>query len=149
MGRRRKGEAVSGWICLDKPLDLGSTQAVGRVRRAFNAQKAGHAGTLDPLATGILPIALGEATKTVAFMVDADKAYRFTIAWGRTTATYDREGETVAESDARPTLADVEAALPAFVGEISQVPPAYSAIKVDGERAYDLARAGEVVELAP
>lgn len=149
MGRRRKGDAVSGWICLDKPYDLTSTHAVGRVRRIFNAQKAGHAGTLDPLATGILPIALGEATKTVAFMVDADKAYRFTIAWGRTTATYDREGETIAESDLRPTAAEIEAVLPRFVGEISQVPPAYSAIKVDGERSYDLARAGEAVELAP
>jgi tRNA pseudouridine55 synthase len=148
MGRRRKGDAVSGWICLDKPYDLTSTHAVGRVRRLFNAQKAGHAGTLDPLATGILPIALGEATKTVAFMVDADKAYRFTIAWGRTTATYDREGETIAESDVRPTVAEVEAVLPRFVGEITQVPPAYSAIKVDGERSYDLARAGEAVELA-
>jgi tRNA pseudouridine55 synthase len=148
MGRRRKGDAVSGWICLDKPYDLTSTHAVGRVRRVFNAQKAGHAGTLDPLATGILPIALGEATKTVAFMMDADKAYRFTIAWGRTTATYDREGETVAESDVRPTTAEVEAVLQQFVGEISQVPPAYSAIKVDGERSYDLARAGEAVELA-
>ena len=149
MGRRRKGDAVSGWICLDKPYDLTSTHAVGRVRRLFNAQKAGHAGTLDPLATGILPIALGEATKTVAFMVDADKAYRFTIAWGRTTATYDREGETTAESDVRPSVAEVEAVLPGFVGEISQVPPAYSAIKVAGERSYDLARAGEAVELAP
>ena len=149
MGRRRKGDAVSGWICLDKPYDLTSTHAVSRVRRAFNAQKAGHAGTLDPLATGILPIALGEATKTVAFMVDADKAYRFTIAWGRTTATYDREGETLAESDMRPTVAEVEAVLPRFVGEITQVPPIYSAIKVDGERSYDLARAGEAVELAP
>ena len=147
MGRRRKGDAVSGWICLDKPYDLTSTHAVSRVRRAFNAQKAGHAGTLDPLATGILPIALGEATKTVPFLVDADKAYRFTIAWGRTTATLDREGETIAESDVRPTLAQVEAVLPRFVGEIEQVPPAYSAIKVDGERAYDLARAGETVEL--
>ena len=149
MGRRRKGDAVSGWICLDKPYDLTSTHAVGRVRRLFNAQKAGHAGTLDPLATGILPIALGEATKTVAFMVDADKAYRFTIAWGRTTATYDREGETLAESDMRPTVAEVEAVLPRFVGEITQVPPIYSAIKVDGERSYDLARAGAAVELAP
>jgi tRNA pseudouridine55 synthase len=148
MGRRRKGEAVSGWINLDKPYDLGSTHAVSRVRRIFNAQKAGHAGTLDPLATGILPIALGEATKTVPFLMDADKAYRFTIAWGRTTATYDREGEVTAQSDVRPSVAEVEAVLPRFVGEISQVPPAYSAIKVDGERAYDLARAGETVELA-
>lgn len=148
MGRRRKGDAVSGWICFDKPYDLTSTSAVGRIRRIFNAQKAGHAGTLDPLATGILPIALGEATKTVAFMMDADKAYRFTIAWGRTTTTLDREGETTAESAVRPTVAEVEAALPAFVGEISQVPPIYSAIKVDGERSYDLARAGETPELA-
>jgi tRNA pseudouridine55 synthase len=149
MGRRKKGDAIHGWVCLDKPLDITSTDAVSRVRRLFNAQKAGHAGTLDPLATGILPIALGEATKTVAFMVDADKAYRFTIAWGRTTATYDREGETLAESDMRPTVAEVEAVLPRFVGEITQVPPIYSAIKVDGERSYDLARAGAAVELAP
>ena len=148
MARRRKGDAVSGWICLDKPYDLTSTHAVSRVRRAFNAQKAGHAGTLDPLATGILPIALGEATKTVPFLVDADKAYRFTIAWGETTATYDREGAVIATSDVRPTVAQVEAVLPRFVGEITQVPPAYSAIKVDGERAYDLARAGETVVLA-
>ena len=147
MGRRKSGEAISGWICLDKTYDLTSTQAVGRVRRIFNAQKAGHAGTLDPLATGILPIALGEATKTVPFMMDADKTYRFTIEWGRTTATLDREGETLAESDVRPATAAIEAALPAFVGEIQQVPPAYSAIKVDGERAYDLARAGEEVVL--
>jgi tRNA pseudouridine55 synthase len=148
MARRRKGQAVSGWINLDKPYDLTSTHAVGRVRRIFDAQKAGHAGTLDPLATGVLPIALGEATKTVPFLVDADKAYRFTIAWGRTTATYDREGATLAQSDVRPTIAQVQAVLPRFVGEIDQVPPAYSAIKVDGERAYDLARAGETVELA-
>ena len=147
MARKRKGDPVSGWICLDKPYDLTSTHAVSRVRRAFNAQKAGHAGTLDPLATGILPIALGEATKTVPFLMDADKAYRFTIAWGRTTATFDREGETLAESDVRPSALEVEALLPRFVGEIQQIPPAYSAIKVDGERAYDLARAGEVVEL--
>jgi tRNA pseudouridine55 synthase len=149
MARRRKGDAVSGWVCLDKPYDLGSTHAVGRVRRLYNAQKAGHAGTLDPLATGILPIALGEATKTVAFMVDADKAYRFTIEWGRTTASFDREGVTTATSDVRPTRAQVEAALPAFVGDILQTPPIFSAIKVDGERAYDLARAGETVELQP
>ena len=149
MGRRRKGEAVSGWTSLDKPYDVTSTHAVSRVRRVFNAQKAGHAGTLDPLATGVLPIALGEATKTVPFLVDADKAYRFTLAWGRATTTGDREGETVAESAARPTRAEVEAVLPEFIGEISQVPPAFSAIKVEGQRAYDLARAGETVELAP
>ncbi|CAN1534074.1 TruB Pseudouridine synthase [Caulobacteraceae bacterium] len=147
MARRKKGEAISGWICLDKPYDFGSTQAVGKVRWLFKAQKAGHAGTLDPLATGILPIALGEATKTVPFMMDADKAYRFTIEWGRSTTTLDREGATTASSDVRPTRAQVEAALPAFVGEIQQVPPNYSAVKVDGERAYDLARAGEDFEL--
>ena len=149
MGRRRKGDAVSGWINLDKPYDLTSTSAVSRVRRIFNAQKAGHAGTLDPLATGVLPIALGEATKTVPFLMDADKGYRFTIAWGRTTATFDREGAALAQSDVRPTADQVEAVLGRFIGEISQVPPAYSAIKVDGERAYDLARAGEEVVLEP
>ena len=149
VSRRRKGDPVSGWICLDKPLDVTSTQAVGRVRRAFNAQKAGHAGTLDPLATGILPIALGEATKTVPFLMDADKTYRFTIAWGRSTASFDREGATTATSDVRPSRAAVEAALPAFVGEIDQVPPIYSAVKVDGERAYNLAREGIEVELQP
>jgi tRNA pseudouridine55 synthase len=148
LGRRRKGDAVSGWIVLDKPYDLGSTQAVSRVRRAFNAQKAGHAGTLDPLATGVLPIALGEATKTVPFLVDADKTYRFTIEWGTTTASFDAEGAATATSDVRPTREAVEAALPEFVGEIEQVPPAFSAIKVDGQRAYDLAREGEAFELA-
>jgi tRNA pseudouridine55 synthase len=147
MARRKKGDPVHGWVCLDKPLELTSTDAVSRVRRIFNAQKAGHSGTLDPLATGILPIALGEATKTVPFLMEADKAYRFTVAWGRTTASFDREGETTAVSDARPAVAEVEAALPAFVGEIMQVPPIYSAIKVNGERAYDLARDGVEVEL--
>ena len=147
MGRRRKGEAVSGWICLDKPYDLTSTQAVGKVRRIFNAQKAGHAGTLDPLATGVLPLALGEATKTVAYMVEADKGYRFTISWGASTTTLDREGEIIARSDVRPTPDQVKAVLHEFEGEIMQVPPIYSAIKVDGARAYDLARAGEEVEL--
>ena len=147
MARRKKGEAISGWVCLDKPYDFGSTQAVGKVRWLYNAQKAGHAGTLDPLATGVLPIALGEATKTVPFMMDADKAYRFTLEWGRSTTTLDREGATTAESDVRPTREQVEAALPAFIGEIQQVPPNYSAVKVDGERAYDLARAGEDFEL--
>jgi len=149
MGRRRKGDPVHQWICLDKPLNMTSTDAVSKVRRLFNAQKAGHAGTLDPLATGILPIALGEATKTVPFLMDADKTYRFTIAWGTTTASYDREGAVVETSGVRPTREAVEAALPAFVGQISQIPPIYSAIKVDGQRSYDLARAGEAVELAP
>jgi tRNA pseudouridine55 synthase len=147
MGRRRKGDPVSGWICLDKPLEMGSTQAVSAVRRLFNAQKAGHAGTLDPLATGVLPIALGEATKTVSQMMDAEKAYRFTIAWGASTTTLDREGEVTARSDVRPTREQVEAVLPRFIGEIQQIPPAYSAIKVDGERAYDLARDGQEFEL--
>ena len=149
MSRRRKGDQVSGWICLDKPSDLTSTQAVSRVRRAFNAQKAGHAGTLDPLATGVLPIALGEATKTVPFLMDADKTYRFTIEWGRATASFDREGAITATSDVRPSPAAVAAALPEFVGEIQQVPPAFSAVKVDGERAYDLAREGVDVTLEP
>src|SRR4029434_5270651 len=121
MARRKKGQAVSGWVNLDKPYDLTSTHAVSRIPRLFDAQKAGHAGALDPLATGVLPIALGEATKTVPFLVDADKAYRFTIAWGRTTATFDREGETLAQSDVRPTIDQVEVALPRFVGEIDQV----------------------------
>ncbi|HUO12242.1 MAG TPA: tRNA pseudouridine(55) synthase TruB [Caulobacteraceae bacterium] len=149
MARRRKGEAISGWVCLDKPLDVTSTQAVSRVRRAFGAQKAGHAGTLDPLATGILPIALGEATKTVPFLMDADKTYRFTVAWGRSTASFDREGAVTAASDVRPTPGEVAAALPAFKGEIEQIPPAYSAVKVDGERAYDLAREGVELDLKP
>ncbi len=149
MGRKRKGDAVSGWICLDKPCDLGSTQAVGRVRRAFNAQKAGHAGTLDPLATGILPIALGEATKTVPFLMDAHKAYRFTVCWGVETATFDREGEITATSDVRPDAAAVTKALETFIGEISQAPPNYSAVKVDGARAYDLAREGVEMDLQP
>jgi tRNA pseudouridine55 synthase len=149
MARRRKGDPVSGWICLDKPEGLGSTQAVGRVRRAFNAQKAGHAGTLDPLATGVLPIALGEATKTVPFLMDADKAYQFTVAWGEETASFDREGPVIAVSDVRPDPADVARALTAFVGEIEQIPPDFSAVKVDGVRAYDLARDGVAMELKP
>lgn len=148
MGRRKKGLPVHGWVCLDKPYDMTSTTGVARVRRAFGAQKAGHAGTLDPLATGILPVALGEATKTAPFLMDADKTYRFTVRWGETTASFDAEGEVAATSEARPTADEVGAALPAFVGEVMQVPPAFSAIKVDGERAYDLARAGETVELA-
>lgn len=148
MGRRRKGEAVSGWICLDKPRDLGSTQAVGRVRRAFNAQKAGHAGTLDPLASGVLPIALGEATKTVPFLMEAKKRYAFTVRWGEATASLDGEGPVIATHAARPAPAAMESALAGFVGEILQVPPAFSAVKVDGARAYDLAREGAAPELA-
>ena len=149
MGRKRKGDAVSGWVALDKPVGLGSTPAVSRVRRLFNAQKAGHAGTLDPLASGVLPIALGEATKTVSYLMDADKTYRFIIAWGETTASHDREGAVTASSDVRPDPAAVADLLKTFVGEIEQIPPAYSAIKVDGERAYDLAREGVELDLAP
>ena len=147
MGRRKKGDPIHGWVCLDKPLEVTSTEAVSRVRRLYNAQKAGHAGTLDPLATGILPIALGEATKTVPFLMEAEKVYRFSIEWGATTTTFDREGSKTATSDVRPDPDAVAAVLPSFVGEIQQVPPAFSAIKVDGERAYDLAREGIEVEL--
>ena len=135
MARRKKGDPVHGWVCLDKPLTMGSTEAVTRVRRLFNAQKAGHAGTLDPLASGILPIALGEATKTVPFMVDAQKVYRFSVRWGVSTTTLDREGEITGDSAVRPSVEAVKAALLAFVGEIDQVPPKFSAIKVDGQRA--------------
>lgn len=149
MARRRRGDAVSGWLNLDKPAGLGSTAAVGRVRRAFNAQKAGHAGTLDPLAHGVLPIALGEATKTVPFLVEADKAYRFILRWGVETSTFDAEGPVTATGDARPSAEATADALAEFIGEIDQVPPAFSAIKVDGRRAYDLAREGVEVELAP
>lgn len=149
MARRKKGNPVHGWVVLDKPMGMTSTQAVGAVRRLFEAQKAGHAGTLDPLATGILPIALGEATKTVPFAVDGEKAYRFTVRFGAETDTDDAEGKVVRTSDVLPTLEDIENVLPDFTGEISQVPPAFSAIKIDGNRAYDLARAGEVVELEP
>ena len=149
MARAEGGRRSRGWVCLDKPLDLTSTQAVGRVRRPFNAQKAGHAGTLDPLATGILPIALGEATKTVPFLMDADKAYRFTIAWGVDHHQLRPRGRDHRDLGRAPDRARVEAALPAFVGEILQIPPAFSAVKVDGERAYDLAREGVEVELEP
>jgi tRNA pseudouridine55 synthase len=147
--RRKKGEKVDGWLILDKPVDLTSTQAVNIVKRLLNAQKAGHAGTLDPLATGILPIALGEATKTVPYAMDATKTYRFTLKFGEARTTDDAEGEITQTSDRRPSDAEIEAVLPQFTGLITQVPPAFSAIKVDGNRAYDLARAGEQVELEP
>jgi tRNA pseudouridine55 synthase len=145
---RTKKRAISGWVVLDKPFDMTSTQAVGKVRWLFSAAKAGHAGTLDPLATGILPIALGEATKAVPQVQDGTKIYRFGIGWGRATSTDDAEGEVTATSDVRPARSALEAVLPRFTGTILQRPPAFSAIKVDGERAYDLARAGETVELA-
>jgi len=147
MGRRKKGQDIHGWVLLDKPHDMTSTEAVSKVRRLFDAKKAGHAGTLDPLATGLLPIALGEATKTVPVAQEGDKTYRFTVKWGETTTTLDAEGEIVARSDVRPARADIEAVLADFTGEIDQVPPKFSAIKVDGARAYDLAREGVEVEL--
>tara|TARA_B100000427_G_scaffold293242_1_gene271097 strand:+ start:292 stop:1218 length:927 start_codon:yes stop_codon:yes gene_type:complete len=147
MARRRKGLPIHGWINLDKPLGVTSTQAVGRIKRLFNAAKVGHGGTLDPLASGILPIALGEATKTVSYAMDGEKEYLFTINFGSETETGDREGAVTEESDLRPSDAEISAVLPAFTGEIEQVPPRFSAIKVDGERAYDLARDGEDFEL--
>ena len=148
MARRKKGKAVHGWIVLDKRSGMTSTQAVGAVRRLFDARKAGHAGTLDPLATGLLPIALGEATKTVPYAVDGTKHYRFTVRWGVATDTDDAEGRTIDTADRRPARDAIEHLLPRFIGDISQVPPVFSAIKVAGERAYDLAREGEAVALA-
>jgi len=146
---RRKGLPVNGWLIFDKPQGMTSTQAVARVKRLFEAAKAGHAGTLDPLATGVLPIALGEATKTVPFVVEGSKEYRFTVRFGAETDTDDAEGKVVARSDKRPTRAEIEAKLLDFTGEIEQVPPRYSALKVDGARAYDLARDEEEFELQP
>ncbi len=149
MSRRQKkrGRPVTGWLVLDKPEGVTSTQAVAICRRQFDAQKCGHGGTLDPLASGILPLAFGEATKTVGYVMEGDKDYVFTIRWGTSTTTQDREGEITGESDVRPTRQAIEAALKSFVGDIEQVPPQFSAVKVDGERAYDLARDGETVEL--
>ncbi|HRO50464.1 MAG TPA: tRNA pseudouridine(55) synthase TruB [Hyphomicrobium sp.] len=149
MARRKKGNPVHGWLVLDKPFEMTSTRAVGVLKRLYSAQKVGHAGTLDPLATGILPIAFGEATKTVPFAVEGEKVYRFTVRWGAETATDDAEGDVVATGDGRPTVDDIEALLPQFTGEILQVPPKFSAIKIDGERAYALARDGEDVVLDP
>lgn len=145
--RRKKGRPVSGWIVLDKPVGMGSTEAVGKIKWLFDAQKCGHAGTLDPLASGMLPIALGEATKTVPYVMDGAKTYRFTVSWGEERATDDLEGAVTASSDKRPARAEVEALLPRFTGVIMQVPPQFSAIKIAGERAYDLAREGESVEI--
>lgn len=147
MARKARGRRINGWVIIDKPAGVTSTQVVGRVRRVFDARKAGHAGTLDPLATGLLPIALGEATKTVSLIQGGKKGYRFRIRWGAETDTCDLEGKVVETSDHRPSQQQVEALLPAFTGIIDQTPPIYSAIKVDGERAYDLARRGEDVEL--
>jgi tRNA pseudouridine55 synthase len=149
MARQRKGLPIHGWLILDKPQGLTSTKAVGRVRHLYGAAKAGHAGTLDPLATGVLPIAFGEATKTVPFAVEGTKGYVFTVRFGAGTDTDDAEGKVVATSDVRPTAEEIAAALPRFTGEIVQVPPRYSALKVEGARAYDLARDSQEFELAP
>lgn len=148
MARRKNGRDVHGWLVLDKPAGLTSTAVVNKVRWAFDAKKAGHSGTLDPEATGILAIALGEATKTVPFVTDAMKAYRFTVRLGAATNTDDAEGQVIATSDLRPDDAAIVAALPAFTGDIKQVPPQFSAVKIDGERAYKRARDGEEMELA-
>ena len=148
MARGKKGRPVSGWLVVDKPAGVTSTAVVNKVKWALSAQKAGHAGTLDPDATGVLAVALGEATKTIPYITDALKCYRFRVVLGATTDTDDASGTVIARSDVRPTDAQIETALAAFRGHIEQVPPQYSAVKVDGERAYDLAREGEVMELA-
>jgi len=148
VGRVKKGRAISGWLIVDKPAGVNSTAVVNKVKWAFGAQKAGHAGTLDPDATGVLAVALGEATKTIPYITDALKCYRFRVVLGAATDTDDASGQVIARSDLRPTDAEVEAALGAFRGDVMQVPPQYSAVKVDGERAYDLAREGEAMDLA-
>src|SRR5499426_1540282 len=145
--RKREKRDVNGWLILDKPVGMTSTHAVSVAKRLYTAKRAGHAGTLDPLASGLLPIALGEATKTVPFVMDGRKVYQFTVRWGEERDTDDAEGRVVASSAARPTAADISELIPRFSGTIEQVPPRFSAVKVDGERAYDLARDGEVVEL--
>jgi tRNA pseudouridine55 synthase len=147
VARKRRGLPINGWLAIDKPFGMTSTAVVTRVRRLTGAAKVGHGGTLDPLASGILPIALGEATKTVAYVMDGAKTYRWQVTWGEARSTDDGEGSVVATSAHRPSLADIEAALPGFLGDIEQVPPAFSAVKVDGQRAYDLARAEQSVEL--
>jgi tRNA pseudouridine55 synthase len=140
---------INGWVVLDKPVGMTSTHAVARLKRIFNGKKAGHAGTLDPLASGVLPVAFGEATKTVPFVQDGEKTYCFTIAWGAETDSDDADGRIIAQSDRRPEIEETRAALPEFIGRIMQRPPAFSAIKIAGERAYDIARDGEVPVLAP
>lgn len=149
MDRRRRGRKIDGWLVIDKPAGLTSTDVVNRLKRAFQAQKVGHGGTLDPLATGVLPVAFGQATKTVPYVLDGTKEYRFTLRFGEARDTDDADGVVTATSEVRPTDAEIRAALAGFLGDILQVPPRFSAIKVAGERAYDLARAGEAVELAP
>ncbi|MER8372204.1 tRNA pseudouridine(55) synthase TruB [Mesorhizobium sp. M1338] len=151
MARRgkKKGRPISGWLILDKPVGMGSTEAVSKIKWLFQAEKAGHAGTLDPLASGMLPIALGEATKTVPYVQDGAKIYRFTVAWGQERSTDDLEGPVTKESDLRPSEAEVLALLPKYTGIIMQTPPQFSAIKIAGERAYDLARDGATVDIPP
>jgi tRNA pseudouridine55 synthase len=149
MARKKKGQPIHGWLIIDKPAGKTSSQVVGIVKRILDAQKAGHGGTLDPLATGVLPIALGEATKTVSYIMDGTKRYRFTVGWGEARDTDDTEGTVTDVSDVRPAEAAIRAVLARFVGRIDQVPPAYSAIKIDGNRAYALARSGETVTLMP
>lgn len=148
MGRKRKGRNISGWLVIDKPAGFTSTAIVNKVRWAFDAQKAGHAGTLDPAATGLLAVALGEATKTVPYITDALKAYEFAVTFGAATNTDDAEGEVIKTSDLRPTDDDIKEALLEFLGDIQQIPPQFSAVKIDGQRAYKLARDGENVEIA-
>lgn len=148
MARKRKGRAVSGWLVVDKPAGITSTAVVNKVKWAFDAQKAGHAGTLDPDATGVLAVALGEATKTVPYITDALKCYRFVVRLGVATRTDDAEGDVIETRDTRPTDAEINAALVAFRGDIQQIPPQFSAVKVEGERAYDIARAGGEMDLA-
>jgi tRNA pseudouridine55 synthase len=145
--RKPKGRPISGWLILDKPVDFGSTEAVSKIKWLFKAQKAGHAGTLDPLASGMLPIALGDATKTVPYVMDGRKIYEFTVSWGEERSTDDLEGEVTQTSDARPTEQAIRDLLPKYTGVIEQIPPQFSAIKIAGERAYDLAREGEAVEI--
>ncbi|ARO21977.1 tRNA pseudouridine(55) synthase TruB [Rhizobium sp. S9] len=145
--RKPKGRPISGWLILDKPVDFGSTEAVSKIKWLYKAQKAGHAGTLDPLASGMLPIALGDATKTVPYVMDGRKIYEFTVSWGEERATDDLEGEVTESSDERPSEQHIRDILPKYIGTISQVPPQFSAIKIAGERAYDLARDGEAVEI--
>jgi tRNA pseudouridine55 synthase len=147
VNRRRKGKRINGWLIIDKPAGMTSTQVVNRIKRLTDAAKAGHGGTLDPLATGVLPIALGEATKTVMYVMDAPKRYRFTVRFGASTTTDDSEGQLLETSDERPSDAEIEAALPAFTGTIMQRPPDFAAVKIAGERAYDIARRGDVVDL--
>ncbi|WP_417793640.1 tRNA pseudouridine(55) synthase TruB [Terasakiella pusilla] len=147
MGRKKKGIPIHGWLIIDKPLEISSNNVVGKARWLTKAQKVGHGGTLDPLASGILPLAFGEATKTVSYVMDGTKTYRFEVTWGETRSTDDAEGEVTDTSTARPTRAEIEAALPAFIGAIEQIPPKYSALKIDGQRAYKLAREDKDIEM--